>query len=137
MPARLAILAVVLTAAWTLALGFALSTSAHAHTRDARPVTLSMARVEPTWLVLVPGMDVRHGRVRFHRVTHAATPCPHGGYFSDVSAYRWNGSALGGQHETRMRVSWRDTREGGRVVWDGVTFTNRTTRAVLVAGWGG
>lgn len=133
MTSRTAALCVSIMALWAIAF----TATAHADTSAARPVSLSQASIEPTWMVYVPGISISHGRVRAHRVTHAATPCPHGTYFSDVSAYRWDGSALGAQHwsHARQRMLWNDTPEGGRVAYDGVTFVNRTTRAVLVAGW--
>lgn len=60
-----------------------------------------------------------------------------GGMFSDVSAYRWNGSPLGPQRRTVDGWSyWRHPR-GGRVEWDGVGFWNGSARPVLVAAWCG
>jgi hypothetical protein len=56
---------------------------------------------------------------------------------SDVSAYRWNGRALGAQHSNTMgdRIVWNGQR--GRAVYDGMSFENRTHRPVLVAAWCG
>jgi hypothetical protein len=55
---------------------------------------------------------------------------------TDLSAYRWDGSALGPQrwNKDRTRMLWAN-RVGKRVVFDGVCFYNRTNGAVLVAAW--
>lgn len=101
----------------------------------ARAVALSDAATPPTNLVLVGA----HESVNF-ALAHDGTVYNCGedryGWFSDVSAYRWNGRALGDQRWNRAhdRTYWRDPR-GGRVVFDGVTFVNRTSYPVLVAGW--
>lgn len=94
----------------------------------ARAVALSDATWPPSALrLLYPGQT--------WTVARDGTPCPRGGYYGDVSAYRWNGSALGAQTWTadHQVTYWRATR--GRVTFDGVTFRNRTRDPVLVAGW--
>lgn len=88
---------------------------------QARPVALPDAKTPPTYLrYLQPG----------ERVT-VERQCPHGGYWSDLSAYRWNGAGLPGQQwsHDRTRTSW------GRVTFDGVTWSNHYRLPVIVAGW--
>jgi hypothetical protein len=121
--------------------------SASASVAAARPVTLKQAKVEPDWMVMVPGISVRGGVTHFSRVTPSVDrqgrpricdrQTGRRGYFADVQAYRWNGDALGAQnYSERLAVAyWRDDQAGGRVVYDGVTFVNRTDSPVLVAGW--
>jgi len=91
----------------------------------AQPVKLSDARTAPDYLrALKPGRTVTVTR-----------QCPRGGW-SDTSAYRGRGGALGGQrwNADHDRTYWRAA-YGGRVTFDGVTFRNATTRTVLVGGW--
>jgi len=101
---------------------------------SARPVALADATVPPTVLVYVApgrGYTTRHAR-----------PCRarsgRRGYFSDVSAYRWDGSALGAQtwHAPELAYVWRD-HDDFAVTYNGRTFFNDTTAPVLVAGWCG
>jgi hypothetical protein len=90
----------------------------------AQPVVLSDAAVSPTWLRLVQP----------HR--SAAIPLGCAYRASDVSAYRWNGHALGAQRWTADHlVTYWTTRHHRRVTFDGVTFRNRTRSAVIVAAW--
>ena len=102
-----------------------------AATAHARPVSLSAALSPPTYLVfLYPHASVTYayGREGYN--------CPREGrYFADVSAYAWNGSAIGAQRWTRDRTVtyWRN--RTGRVTFDGVTFRNASRQFVLVAGW--
>jgi hypothetical protein len=94
---------------------------------DFRPVALTDATVPPNTLrYLMPGQHVTY-----------PIQCANGsGFWSDVSAYRWSGRALGAQRWSRsaLRYVWDDPR-GGRVTFDGITFRNRTRSPVLVAGW--
>jgi hypothetical protein len=96
-----------------------------------RSVSLSDATAAPTYLVyLWPGGTVtyadRHGE-----------NCPSGGYFSDVQAYHWNGSALpyGQRWSARLGVQYWRNEHRRLVTFDGVTFANRTRASVLVAAW--
>lgn len=125
--AALAIIAAVLLASVSIAQA----------TPTARAVALSDAAVPPTYLVyLWP-----HGSVTFARETgrhrRAADNCPRGGYFSDVSAYAWNGAPLAPQRWDRIGVYYWQLGHGhhGRVTFDGITFRNESSRKVLVAGW--
>ncbi len=93
-----------------------------------RAVSLSDASSAPSFLHLVkPG-----------RSYLTLTQCRGDSYFSDTSAYRWNGQQLSAQRWDRDRTItfWRD-RRGGRVTFDGIVWRNRTHRSVLVAGWCG
>ncbi len=110
--------------------------SAHADTYRAR-VPLSAAHVAPDRLsYLLPGARVSftaHGRdCPRSRATPASS-------FSDVSAYRWDGSALGVQHWTGRAGNfyWRPRQGAGRVTYRRGAFRNGTRHAVLVAGWCG
>jgi hypothetical protein len=88
---------------------------------QARPVTLRDARVAPSYLHLVqPGRSV----TRTHQ-------CDRGGYWTELSAYQWNGEALPAQrwNADHDRMSW------GRVTFDGITFRNHYSQPVIVAGW--
>lgn len=122
-PAVLLVLAAMVLLTWGLA-GLARA--------DVRAVSLSDASAPPASLVyLYPGASVTlaHARTGY-------TCAPAGRYFSDVSAYRWDGSALGPQRwEARaLRYVWRD-HAGRAVTWDGATWRNHTGAPVLVAGW--
>lgn len=57
---------------------------------------------------------------------------------SDVSAYAWDGLAIGAQrwHPNGLEYVWRHP-AGGSVRFDGRTFCARTRVAVLVAAWKG
>lgn len=95
----------------------------------ARAVSLSDSVYPPTYLVyLYPHASVTFADVKGYN-------CPHGGYFSDVSAYSWHGRALGAQRHTTLLDSWRN--RTGRVTFDGITFRNASRSYVLVAGWCG
>jgi hypothetical protein len=61
--------------------------------------------------------------------------CGHGGFFTEYSAYRSNGGALGAQQwrEGRTLVTWAGRH--GRVTFDGITFKNGTLAVTIVAGW--
>lgn len=64
--------------------------------------------------------------------------CGHG-WFTEFSAYRADGAAIGAQRVERFadgtmkRVLWQYGRHN--VTFDGVTFRNHTRHAVRVAGW--
>lgn len=95
----------------------------------ARPVALTDATSAPTMLRLVRA----HG-------AYTPAQCGHGAFFSDVSAYRWNGKALG--HQTWSEhapvgggLAYYWTARHGRVWFDGATFYNHSSATVLVAGW--
>lgn len=97
---------------------------------QAREVELSDARRPPTRLAyLMPG------EARTYARGIEGWNCRDRTWFSDVSAYHWDGSALGPQRFNRRTqvMFWRSVR--GRVTFDGITFRNRTDRPVLVAGW--
>lgn len=114
-------------AALIVALGLAIASDAEGHSaHGSRAVSLSEARYAPTMLARIPAGT----RATFDH------QCPRGTFYSEVSAYRADGSALGPQRWNRdhTRTYWRasPTRAVG---FDGITFHNRTTRPVLVAGW--
>lgn len=113
-----------------------------AASRQAREVELSDARIAPSKLAyLKPGQD----RTYAHGVE--GWNCPHRTWFSDVSAYHWDGSALGPQRfdARALKYVWRNTVQRarrshwrsvkGQVTFDGITFHNRTGQPVIVAGW--
>jgi hypothetical protein len=120
-----------------LALVIALAVAAPA-TASARPVSLSQANYAPDWMVLVQGDSAatpavdRKGQPRICKTITGRS-----GYFADINAYQWYGSALDSQHVNRRNgfLYWRDRQGGGRVTFDGFTFRNHTTEPVLVAGW--
>ena len=85
---------------------------------QGRPVTLRQAAIPPTYLrMLQPG-----------RSTTVTRQCG-SQYWSELSAYQWNGEALPGQRYYGERMHW------GRVTFDGITWRNGTSQPVLVAGW--
>lgn len=100
-----------------------------------KPVGLSQSEVAPTYLTyLWPGASVTYAS------EDDGYNCvdKHGrgvGWFSDVSAYTWQGKPLSqqqwAQHHTL--TFWRAKK--GRVTFDGITFRNHTSKPVLVAGW--
>jgi hypothetical protein len=93
-------------------------------------VSLGQAETPPTYLTyLWPNGHVTYAR------GHDGHNCPRGGFFTDTSAYRWNGGALGPQRWNRDHTLtyWRGYK--GNVTFDGITFTNTTRAKVLVAGW--
>jgi hypothetical protein len=96
---------------------------------DARAVTLRDARVAPTELRLLQP----HARITY--ATPTGENCTGGGYFSDVSAYRWNGEALGAQVHRSLRDRWTVPGTRTHVTFDGVTFRNHASVPVLIAGW--
>lgn len=100
-----------------------------AASRQAREVELSDARVAPSTLDYL-----KAGRSRTYSRGKQGHNCKHG-WFSDVSAYHWDGSALAPQRWNRDHTVtyWRSVK--GRVTFDGITFRNLTDRPVLVAGW--
>lgn len=101
---------------------------------QARAVGLGDAITPPTYLVyLYPHGSVTYARSDRH---HVGENCPHGGFFTDVSAYHWNGTALAPQRWTsdHTLTYWRN-RNGRSVSFDGITFHNGTYSPVLVAGW--
>ena len=123
----LAIIAGTLAASLVLADYAGASTGAPA----PRAVALSDANVAPTHLVyLWAGAHVTMADAQGFTCTRGR------GWYVETSAYRWNGAPLSAQRWNRSRTLtfWRDPR-GGRVTFDGITFRNRTARAVLVAGW--
>ena len=103
-------------------LSFVCATVARA---DARPVALTDAHYAPTTLAyMYPHTSI----------TLADAACPRGGFYSDVSAYRWDGRALSAQTRVASRHVWRDSR-GHAVTWDGATVRNHTNTRVIFAGW--
>jgi hypothetical protein len=95
----------------------------------ARPIQpkrvgLEDARFPPTKLtILKPG-----ARVRWMNV------CQPAGSFSEVSAYRWNGTATAAQKIAGSGRSYWTT-SSGRIVFDEDVFVNHSRESVIVAGW--
>jgi len=106
----------------------------HASTGSPRAVTLSDASFPPTDLVYVyPGQ-------RRTLASDRGFTCDargKGGYYSDTSAYMWSGGAMSAQRWSRDHTVayWRPRGRSGRVTWDGVNVTNRTSQPILFAGW--
>jgi hypothetical protein len=65
------------------------------------------------------------------RTTTVLHQCRHGGYWSDINVYRWNGAAYAEQrwNADQTVMSW------GRASFNGITFSNRSNVPLLVAGW--
>ena len=98
----------------------------------ARPVELSDARVPPTVLAYVGP----HDSITFASENDGYNCPASNAWFSEVSAYRWNGGALGDQHRSAFLDWWvRPGHPHQRVTFDGITFRNHTRIPVLVAGW--
>jgi hypothetical protein len=95
----------------------------------ATPVSLDDAAVAPSMLYyLGPG----------ERIMVPEPQCKHGSYFTDISAYRWNGHALSGQQWTKDNLlTYWSARSGRRVTYNGIAFRNHTHGHVIVAGWCG
>ena len=111
---------------------------AFADTPHARPVALTDALRPPTVLYYVPGVRVP-ARLP-HAASSPAVRCLDGVFPTDVSAYTWDGLALGPQRWNRAhdRTYWnvkRGAYVAGRVVYDGDRFWNYSRLPVLVAGW--
>lgn len=101
-----------------------------------RAVALSAAASPPASLVyLYPAARVTLADARGYTCAARGDSSP-AGYFSDISAYQWDGSALSAQvwDARALRYVWRDS-AGRAVTWDGVAWRNHTRRPVLVAGW--
>jgi hypothetical protein len=118
----------VLVAAVLVAAVFLAGSMANPYTANAaqpHAVALADAAYAPDYLRVLRPM----------RATTVARQCGRDGYWPEVSAYKWNGAALGGQrwNAERTLTYWRAAR--GRVTFDGITWRNRTWHAVLVAGW--
>jgi hypothetical protein len=101
------------------------------------PVSLTDARTPPTAMAYVPGVM---RPVRLQRPASVALGCPTGARPTDVSAYRWNGRALGAQTFTPDGSMWQVKRgryNVGAVTYERRTgtFTNESARPVLVAIW--
>lgn len=87
----------------------------------ADPVPLTDAISEPDYeRVLLPG-------------SQGTLPLQLAYRISDVSAYRWNGSALPAQRWTDHHT----VSHWGRVAFDGRTFSNYGRQRVIVAAWKG
>lgn len=117
-----ALAAALLMIASTLALG-----AEFAQANTARAVNLSEANFAPDRLVYVkPGKSVT-----ILDQCGPRTVANLGGFFTELSAYRWNGRALPAQrwNSDRTLLRW------GRVSFDGITATNRYPFPVLFAGW--
>lgn len=128
--AHVAIFAVLILAAF-----YAASARADSSPRHVRAVGLADALSPPQYIVyLGVGAHVTYARTD---KGHVGENCPRtGGYFTDVSAYHWNGTALRAQRWTPDgTVTYWPNSNGRRVTFDGITFTNRTRAPVLVAGW--
>lgn len=97
-----------------------------------RAVALADASSPPRELtMLAPGARITYGDPATGYTCHLGRK----GYFTNTSAYTWRGGKLGPQRWTRDHTvqTWRGRR--GRVEFDGITFRNRTSQPVLVAGW--
>jgi hypothetical protein len=93
-------------------------------TLPARAVSLDMATAPPRFLRMV----------RPNRGWYAQRQCGRG-RFSDVSAYRWDGRALGAQQRTSDVTYWTHPIGGGQVTYYRGVFMNRTNHTVLIVGW--
>lgn len=130
----LAYRAIVIVALAAIAAAAALS--AHVRPADANPgqratphpVALSDARSAPHTLLYVKRGDA----------ANVLRQCSRGHWFSDVSAYRWDGSALGAQRWNRAhdRILWPVPGEGA-VHYNGIRVWNDTRHPILFAGWCG
>lgn len=90
----------------------------------AQSVSLTDATVAPSWMRLVQP----------HRSAAIPLRCSYS--LTDVSAYRWNGGALGAQRWTADHLlTYWTTPHHRRVTFDGRTFRNRTRVGVIVAAW--
>lgn len=141
MTRRIAFTFVATVAAYALMLGCAMglgATLAHADT-GARSVSLDDALSPPSRSAyLYPGARVTYA------YGHQGLNCPPNGdadvsgFFTDVSAYRWNGHAMAHAQEWDtdgfIVTLWRDS-SGRSVTFDGITFRNHTHHRVIVAGW--
>jgi hypothetical protein len=112
---------VLIVAVLALAADAAFAAGENVPPQYPRAVTLDDASYPPTFLVYL------NAGQRSHDIPQGC---------SDLSAYRWNGKALGPQHWNRMhdRILW-STRKGRSVVFDGLSFENRTRLPVVVAAW--
>lgn len=112
-----------LAIAFTAFMLFALAGIAAAAAADARPVGLWDATARPDYVrTLKP-----------HRFATAR-----GCWLTEYQAYRYNGGPLANQRRHNgpfPYVYWRDSRNGGNVTFDGITFVNNTQHTVIVAGW--
>lgn len=95
-----------------------------------------MARVAPTYMIVLHAGK----SATFADADGYSCPARDSGkrsYPSDVSAYRWDGSALGAQHWNKDQTLqvWDVPRHRTYVSYDGATFFNHTHRSVLVALW--
>lgn len=115
------------------------------HWRHHR-VGLADATTAPTYLVyLWPHGSVTYSSGRDGWNCRKGQRLPDGstlkrnGWFSDVSAYAWNGTAIGAQVDYDDYDAWsvRSYWHGahGHVTFDGITFYNGSNVPVLVAGW--
>lgn len=121
--------AVIVSLVWIAYLGTALGTNLASADAAANPVGLADARSAPqTILYVIPGGQ--------YDTLDGVSQCARGGFWTEFSAYRWDGSALGGQRWNAMhdRAYWHDAR-GGRVTFDGRTIYNGTRHPILFAGW--
>lgn len=132
--------AVSITLATVLILASTASLSATLRTADAstgaHAVSLADASFRPDRLAYVrSGQSVTFRRqcggrvdVRSHHWTRD--------YFTEISAYRWNGARLSPQmwSADQTLTVWV-TQNYRPVTFDGLTFRNGTTSTVIVAGW--
>lgn len=107
-----------------------------------RPVSLTDAKTPPTILYLLPAGGYADAARHSPDIL-----CADGSYPTDVGAFRWNGRAIGRQYwnDDQDVMSWdvwqnnRRPHRGrnwlGWVQFDGITFTNFSRQAVLVAAW--
>jgi hypothetical protein len=114
-------IAVAIAASFICALGAVTATA-----QVSRAVSLSDATYAPSFLRLVPARS---------ELTHRQYPCKGKHYFGDVSAYRWNGRALGAQQRDIDNLLYWSAPSGRAVGYDGRTFYNGLRVPVLVAGW--
>ncbi len=122
---RLAACAIIGAAILSLSATALSAELAHAE-RLPRAVSLSDATHAPRSAFFVFPGETIIGKVQ----------CPRGHFWTETSAYRWDGSALSAQRWNRLhdRTFWRDSR-GGRVIFDGVAVHNGTRAPIIFAGW--
>lgn len=101
----------------------------------AHPVSLWDATVAPSELAyLKPGKSVTFASEDDgYNCTNAKGRGT--GWFTDTSAYGWNGEAVGAQrwNADHTVTYWMVAHR--RVTFDGITFRNHSKLSVIVAGW--
>lgn len=98
----------------------------------AAAVSLGQAHTPPTEMAyLWP-----HSHVTYDVDGDGHNCWSHGGsFFTDVQAYRWDGTGFARQRRLQYEDLWQ--RGALKVTFDGRTFTNHSRVRVLIAGWCG